>query len=153
MYKESKRNPSWNGVDMEATTAIAIARRALQIPEGVPVEAVRVRLLEGPAQAYFLIAFRSTENTTLACVSDDSGELQSSVRSAKDVSALTVPAERARGLAALGPNARLELVWKPCRASLSMLYPIWEVSEGVRAVYVDQQGVVWKELEPKRPGG
>lgn len=103
---------------MEATTTAAIARKALRIPGRLSFEAVRVRLLEGPSHAYLLVVFRATENTTLACVSDDSGELQSSPRLAKDVSVLTVTADRARELAGLGLNPRLELVWKPCRASL-----------------------------------
>ncbi len=138
---------------MEATTAVAIARKALGIPEEVSADVVRVRLLEGPAHAYFLVAFWPPDNTTLACVGEDSAELQSSAQLARNVPVLSVTARGAGELAGLGPTARRELVWKPCRASQSMLYPIWEVKDGVRTVYVDQQSVVWNELEAKLPGG
>lgn len=112
-----------------------------------------MRLLESPARAYYLVALWSSDSTTLACVNEDRAELEISARLAGRAPVVEVSSERAKELAGLGPTARGELVWKPCRASLSMLYPIWEVREEGQTLYVDQQGVVWKELEPKRPGG
>jgi len=138
---------------VEATTAVAIARKALGIGEGVPGEALKVRRLEGPAHAYYLVALWAADATTLACVNEDRAELEISARLPGRAPILAVSLERAKGLAGLGPAAGGDLVWKPCRASFSMLYPIWEVCEGGHTVYVDQQGVVWKELKAKMPGG
>lgn len=47
----------------------------------------------------------------------------------------------------------IRLVWKPSRASLSPLYPLWQVSDSSgRSVYVDHTGHIWPQLLPASPG-
>ena len=47
-------------------------------------------------------------------------------------------------------NASAELVWQPCQASLSPLYPLWRVSGATRSVFVDQQERCWVRLSAAR---
>ena len=65
---------------------------------------------------------------------------------------LTMPERGARALSNLEEPVTAELVWKPCHASLSSLYPIWELRGGSRTRYVDQAGHVYDELVPAGPG-
>jgi hypothetical protein len=66
---------------------------------------------------------------------------------------VTLSQDDAIARAQLSPGAQVELVWVPSQATQSMLDPVWAVSHGDRAVYVDQRGKRWEQLVPKGPGG
>ena len=44
-------------------------------------------------------------------------------------------------------GASIKLVWRPSRASMSPLYPFWQVTCSVAVVFVDQQGRCWDQLQ------
>ncbi len=47
----------------------------------------------------------------------------------------------------------VKLVWQPCVAFRSPLYPFWLVKAPLGNVYVDQQGTEWKHLDAAGRGG
>ena len=62
------------------------------------------------------------------------------------------PRDHALRAAGAGVGATARLVWAPSKASLSPLYPLWEVTDGETLCYVDQNGRKWPKLEPAGPG-
>ena len=66
---------------------------------------------------------------------------------------LAVDADEARRRAGATVTGTPRLVWRPCRASFSMLFPFWEVTTAAGPVYIDQQGQFWTELEAGGRGG
>ncbi|MFL6291751.1 MAG: hypothetical protein ACJ759_12730 [Thermoanaerobaculia bacterium] len=132
---------------MSPADAVRRALRLLALPESGNGTAHRVRRLDGQGLVYFLIFVPGH----VALLDERTGELLASAETAR--SPLTLTEGEALSRAGLGPDARAELVWKPCRASLSMFDPLWAVTSRGRTVYVDQRGRVMEELEPKRPGG
>ena len=132
---------------MSPSDAVRRALRLLELPESGEGTAHRVRRLDGEGLVYFLVFVPGH----VALLDEQTGELLASADVAR--SPLTLTEDEALSRAGLGPDARAELVWKPCKASLSMFDPFWAVASRGRTVYVDQRGRVMDELEPKRPGG
>ena len=66
---------------------------------------------------------------------------------------LAVTALEARQQAGVTGIGTARLVWCPCRASFSILFPLWEVPTARGLVYIDQQGHLWTKLEAGGPGG
>lgn len=141
-----------SGVPIEA--AIERAREALSLGSGVPVRAECVARLDLPSTSYYLVWFGAEDATIgVAAVDAVGGEVLSHARLPGSGPHLVVTSEEASGRAGAKGTKIARLVWRPCRASFSMLSPFWEVSTARGLVYVDQQGHVWTNLQPAGPGG
>jgi len=134
--------------------AIQRAREALSLSEEVPGRAAYVARLDRPGAGYYLVCFGLEELTVgVAAVDAHDGELLSHAGLPGSGRHLAVTAGDASRRAAAATTASPRLVWRPCRASFSMLYPLWEVATAQGPVYIDQQGHRWTSLEPGGPGG
>jgi hypothetical protein len=127
--------------------ALEIARAATGVAPAVEGRALRVRRLDRPGEYYLVVL----DGEAVAAVDVDRGETLS--WAATERRHLAVEEDDARRLAAAGPTAQAELVWRSSAESRSPLYPIWAVSLGDSTVYVDQEGGVWQELRPAGRGG
>jgi hypothetical protein len=133
--------------------AIARARSQLGLGPLTPARAWRVHRIDRPGKAYYLIVFGDADAAIGAAAVDAmSAEVLTSAVLPGVGPHVTVDTDNALQKAEL-TGAQAELVWRPCRVSLSPLYPFWQVRSGTETVYVDHQGVVWKTLEPAGPGG
>jgi hypothetical protein len=140
--------------EIAADEGISHARTQLKLEPQIPARAWRVQRLDRPGKAYYVIVFGdSRKAVAVAAVDAGSGEVLTSAALPGTGPHFTVDADKAVQKAALKKGARAELVWRPCRFSLSPLYPFWQVRSKTKTVYVDQRGVVWQALEPAGPGG
>ena len=140
--------------ELSAEEAVRAARRELALDGGAAGSALRVRRLDREGAAYYLVLFGEDDATVAVAALDAAGGgLETSARLPGRAAHLAVGRERARELAGLGESSRAELVWTPCRATRSQLYPLWEVSDGGARVFVDQRGGVWRSLDAGGPGG
>ncbi len=134
--------------------AIDLARTRLELgPEARArvFEVDRVASFEG---SYYLLVFdEAGEAGGLAAVDAASGEVTNWATLPGGGAPIPLDAESARDRSGLGQGSRTRLVWTSFRGSRSPLYPVWEVSEPERTVYVDQQGGVWTSLAPSTRGG
>jgi hypothetical protein len=140
----------------EITIEDAIRRIRIEtgVAETTPGRAWRVRRLDRSREAYYLVLLGEAEATIAVAAVDTTGEVGVLSRLPGVAPHITVDAQQAVELAAAGEvPAQTEMVWMPCEASKSPLYPIWEVRTQSGIKYVDQHGKVWKELQPARPGG
>src|ERR1700749_2773688 len=127
--------------ELSAAEAVGRARSGLGLDARERARTERVRRLDRPGESYYLVLFGADDATSaVAAVETAGGEVSSSARLAASGAHMSVGRERALKLAGLGRDARAELVWTPCRATRSQLYPLWEVSAGGARVFVDQQG-------------
>ena len=135
-------------------TAIERARVALGLDVRVPARAYYVERADRPGTPYYLVGF-GDENRALgvAAVDGSTGEVSSCASVAGTEPHLPVTAARASELAGAAPIDPPRLVWRPCRASQSMLSPIWEIRTANGVVFIDQQSRKWTQLEPAAPGG
>ena len=135
-------------------TAIERARTVLALGAGVPARAWYVERLDHSATGYYLVVFgEESDAVGVAAVDGMSGEVSSHATVAGAKPHLPVSAARASELAGDAPLEPPRLVWCPCRASQSMLSPIWEIRTAAGLIYIDQQSQVWTQLEPGAPGG
>ena len=108
----------------------------------------RVRRLDAPGQAYYLVVFGDARAAVaIADVDSGSGHVKSWARLPGSEPHGIIDAEQAIKLAGGDVMARAELVWKPCRASRSPFYPLWLIHAAKEEVYLDQQGRLWQTLE------
>lgn len=134
--------------------AIERAREALSFGKGAPACASYVARLDLPGAGYYLVWFGAENATTgVAAVDAARGEVLSHASLPGSGPIFVVTAEEASRRAGATRTGTPRLVWRPCRASFSMLSPFWEISTARGLVYVDQQGNGWTELEPGGPGG
>ena len=139
---------------MGSETAIERARTALALGAGVPARACYVERLDHPATGYYMVVFGGESDAVgVAAVDGMSGEVTSHAPVAGAKPHLPVIAARASELAGAAPLEPPRLVWRPCRASQSMLNPIWEIRTAGGLIYIDQQSQLWTRLEPGGPGG
>jgi hypothetical protein len=95
---------------------------------------------------YYLVMLRDDGRTVaIAAVDAASGKIREAAHIGRNGSPVQVSAERAVKLSGVRAVKTVELVWQPCRATRSPLYPVWQVA-GDRVAYVDQQGKVWSDL-------
>ena len=135
-------------------TAIERARAILALGAGVPARACYVERLDYSDIGYYLVVFGKENHAVgVAAVDGMSAEVSSYAMLAGAKPHLPVNAARASGLAGAAPLEPPRLVWRPCRASQSMLSPIWEIRTPGGLVYIDQQSQIWTQLEPGGPGG
>lgn len=134
--------------------AIHNAKSKLGFEESTPGRAWRVRRLDRPSEAYYLVQLgESNAAVGIATVDTYTGEV-GVYASLPGVGAhMAVDVQLAIELGGGGEAAQAELVWMPCRASKSPLYPLWEVKTLGVVKYVDQQRRVLDKLEPARLGG
>jgi hypothetical protein len=124
------------------SAAINAARRAMGLDRVEREEAVWVARDDGP-DPYWLVALRAGDRQVIVVVSDG-GDVLQWVDTAPGP---LLPVDEAAALAASGfDDAEAGLMWRPSRASLSPLLPLWEVRRGDRRRWVDQGGRVWDEL-------
>jgi hypothetical protein len=135
-------------------TAIERARGVLALGARVPARAWYVERLDHAATGYYLVVFGEENDAVgVAAVDGMSGEVSSHARVAGAKPHLPVNAARASELAGAAPLEPPRLVWCPCRASQSMLNPIWEIRTADGLIYIDQQSQIWTQLDPGGPGG
>lgn len=126
----------------------------LALDAGVPARACYVARLDSPVLGYYLVVFGEENHAVgVAAVDGMRGEVSGYAPLAGAKPHLPVNAARASELAGAAPLAPPRLVWRPCRASQSMLSPIWEIRTAVGLIYIDQQSQIWTQLEPGGPGG
>ena len=135
-------------------TIIERAREALSLGSEIPGCVGYVTRLDQPGTGYYLVWF-GAENSTMGVAAVDAacGEVLSHASlpgSGPHLAATAEEALRRAGAAGVGTP---RLVWRPCRASFSMLFPLWEVTTAQGLVYIDLQGHLWTELEAGGPGG
>jgi hypothetical protein len=130
--------------------AAAVARQSVGASAAVKARAWRVVRLDRTGESYYLVVLGDDRAAVaVAAIRADTGEKMTSARLEGIRQHLLVDAARALQLANLG-NASAELVWQPCQASLSPLYPLWRVSGATRSVFVDQQERCWDRLSAAR---
>ena len=114
--------------------AIVRAREALRLPASGSAQAFRVERLDPPGSPYFLILLgNGGRDRHIALIDartgalDQSGDLDGSGHAMLSM-------EQAIAISKLGGAAAARLVWRPCRASYSPLYPIWEIDSASERV-------------------
>jgi hypothetical protein len=133
--------------ELAPADAIRRTRALFNLPETAAGVAHRVRRLDAPDAAYFIVQV----GDRVACLDARTGDLASSARSSAPL--VAIAREEALRRAGGGPRAAAELVWAPGALSLSMLDPVWAVTDGGVTRYVDQRGRTSSALDAKRPGG
>ena len=132
--------------DLNADNAIVRARHAMSIPTVVKAQAWRVERLDRAGEAYYLVVLGDDQNPIAVCAIDArTGATSTAARLSGGRPHLAIDSARARRIAGVN-DARAELVWCPCQASLSPLYPFWRISGSGATVFVDQQGKQWDRL-------
>lgn len=134
---------------------IARARVGMNLDASVPVRAWRVRRLDRPGDDYELVVFGEDYAAVgVAVVGATRGDVWTWAALPGHGPHLELDGHEAAVRAGCSEASQTELVWQPCRASQSPLYPLWEVrGAGGKPVYVNQSGVVWPELTNEGRGG
>jgi hypothetical protein len=133
--------------------AVQIARTYARAEAASDARAFRVHRIDS-GRDYYLVVIGGTASAQAEVSLDaETGKVLSSARLTGSGSTIRIDAATAVARAGAEPDAPAMLVWRPCRASMSPFYPIWQVGEGNRAVFVDQAGGVWQDLSPAGPGG
>ena len=134
--------------------AIHNARNRLGLDESTPGKAWQVRCLDRPSEAYYLIELGASDAAVgIATIDADTGEVGVYAALPGLGAHMAVDAQMAIELVNGKKGAQPELVWKPCSASESPLYPFWEVRTTRGIKYVNQQRRVLDKLEPTKLGG
>jgi len=123
--------------------AIARASAALRVDERLPARALLVHRLDRPGDYYLVVVGGPDAAAGVATVDASTGEVGTSAQLSARGPHLAITAAGARTLAGVRGEAPARLVWRPCAASRSPLYPFWEVDDPEGPVYVDQLGRVW----------
>jgi len=122
-------------------TTLAPARRLFGFAESIPAQAWSV---EGPRSDYLLVTFGEPEHN-LAVIDPGDGTDRSSATMPGTQRHPTVDRDAAVRASRMGHPVVARLVWRPCRATRSPLYPLWEISNGTRRVFVNQARRVYSE--------
>ena len=140
--------------EISKNEAIARARSLLKLGAQTLARVWRVRRVDRPNEAYYLIVFGEPQASIgVVAVDITSGEVMIWAPLPGTRPHLSIDSETAVQIAAFPSKTHAELVWKSCRGSHSPLYPLWEISAEKMTVYVDQQGIVWQTLESSGSGG
>ena len=125
-------------------------RAELKLEPSVLADAYRVARLDQSGSDYYLMVFGKPGQSVAVAAVGANGEIQSSARLPGTAGHSSLDVNEARRRSGLVGSTEARLVWRPCQASRSSLYPLWEIRSGPHRVYVDFQGVVWKDLECSR---
>jgi hypothetical protein len=129
--------------------AVLRARARINLAATTPVQVWPVRRLDRPDDSYYLVVFGENQAALgVVAVGAARGEIQTWANLPGLKAHLALQEREAIERAGLGGGETAELVWTPCRATRSPLYPLWEVRTATRVVYVDQQGIAWPEVSP-----
>ena len=120
--------------------------------EGRPTTSQLVEQLDGGNPYYLVILAGENDTGAIAAIDAVQGNMMVSARLEAVPHTLPIDKRRALELANFPEPATARLVWKASRASLSPLYPIWQVTNEAASVYVTQSGKVYNELSPAGPG-
>jgi hypothetical protein len=133
--------------------AIRKAKRKLGFEDSTPAKAWTIRRLDHPSETYYLVQLGDPNApNAVAIVDPDTGEVGVYARLSGGGSHIRVDSQTAIKLVAGKENAKAELVWMPCTASESPLYPFWEVRTPSGVRYVNQQGRIHDKLDRPAPG-
>ena len=135
--------------ELSADEVITHASLALGDVDTLQAQIWRVERLDHPDRVYYVVVF-GDEQAAIAVAAMDAytGELLSAARLPGVRAHLSIDTRQALQIAGLADTAIAKLVWRPCRASLSPLYPIWQVSSVAGTVFIDQNGGRWDRLSP-----
>ena len=135
------------GKMISETEAIDIAYEFLGIQENKDAFGYLVWRLDQLDKAYWLVMIGSQQSIhTVANVDAASGALLEWANlSEPNTWSLLTPEQVSTFIGDIEVQ-EMRLVWKPCQASLSPLYPLWEVRITGNIIYVDHQGKIWHEL-------
>lgn len=137
--------------EVTAAKAIQIVQEALELDS--PGRASKVQYLDGRRGYYYLVVLGDDEHSlAVAVVEASDGVVNTAARLPGENPHPQVGKTDAVSLSGLGEVNSVELVWKPCAASLSKLYPLWEVKNSTDTRYVDHAGNVHRKLTPAGPG-
>jgi len=130
----------------------AAALRALGLDSQSRVSSHRVEPLGGGTPYYLVLAGTQEAPVAAAVVDARSAEIGISAKLSGATWPWLLSEDAAIARAGLAPPVRTRLVWAPCTASLSPLYPLWEVSNGAERIFVDNSGRRWPVLTRAGPG-
>lgn len=138
--------------------AVANAREALALGAGQQARVWEIGRLRASARSFLLIIFGPPEHSAgIATVDLRSGNVLQRARLSGAGSHDIMTAEEATKRANFPAGSQAQLVWDPTPASRSPFYPLWQISDADRTVWVDGvRGTVWKTLVPaqdRRGGG
>ncbi len=133
---------------MNMKEAVQEARLKLGLSRHTPASVVPVRMIDERHTIYQLIMFGPPEAVVGVAAADlETGKIMMWANSAGILPHLTYDEAKAKKAVNFPPASSASLVWKSCKASRSLLYPIWEIIWENKIVYLDQQGYVWQILE------
>jgi len=155
---------------IDAKAAASAARSALRDLNGPGHDAARAALAEGnvdsaflvarldrPERSFYLAPWRDKRGVVLvAQVDAASGALNSLAVLPEPVGEVVISKERARSLVMAergGVAGDPQLVWRPCRESMSPLQPLYRVPIEEGAAFVAMDGTIHDRLTPLGKGG
>ncbi len=139
--------------EISISDAVAVATDRLGVPDPIAATVWRTRREDRPAEPYYLVVLGDPQRAEgVAAVHAITGEVMEWVQLPGTGPHLTTGSEEAMRKAGR-PDGPAVLVWRPGRATASMLAPVWRVGADDDKRYVDQQGTVWESLEPDATGG
>lgn len=137
-----------------ADEAIAIARTKIHADAAAPARAWHVRRLDRVGESYYLVVVGDEHASTgVVAVGAAQGDVQTWANLPGQGPHVRLDHGAAMQRSGLADATTAEMVWKPCRATRSPLYPLWEIQGKTKTVYVDQQGTLWPDLPSGGPGG
>jgi hypothetical protein len=141
------------GARISEKRAIRVAADAAQVPvPGLPAAAHFVERLDGQ-HPYFLVHFGEPGGWGAAVMVDAvDGTVMAHAAVERVEQPWLMKEQHAFEIAGCAHPREARLVWKPCRATRSAFYPLWEVSTPSGRAWVDQSGRMWRELTPAGPG-
>lgn len=139
--------------EISIADAIAIAVERLALRDPVAATAWRTFREDRPGESYVLVVLGDPHRAQgVAAIDAVTGEVMEWAELPGTGPHLTMSSDDAIRRAGSADSPAV-LVWRPGRASPSMLAPVWRVGSDGDARYVDQQGAVWDTLEPGPTGG
>lgn len=131
-------------------TATRLARVAVGAPPSIPARADVVRRLDRDG-CYVLVHLGEPGHPGwVAAVDVDTGDVMSWAANPSGASTLPPGAATDAAPGAATGAASAELVWRPCSATRSPLYPLARVHRGDGEHYVDLTGTVHDDLADAR---
>ena len=127
----------------------------LGLDAGQAARSWSVARMQGGARGYLLVLFGPPQcASAIAAVDPDSGEVLEAARLPGTAPHALITADEAIRRAGFGADTRARLVWDPTSASPSRFYPLWELQNAARRVWVDSvRGEVHTTLTATRGGG
>jgi hypothetical protein len=139
--------------EISIADAVAVAMDRLGLPDPMAVTVWRTLREDRPTKPYYLVVLGDPQRAEgVAAVDAVTGTVMEWAELPGTGAHLTTSSQEALRRAKR-PSGRTALVWRPFRASTSMLSPVWRVSTDDDRRYVDQQGIVWESLQPDTTGG